>query len=76
MSDEENDGDQAASSSNYDSSSMDDCELIENNSSGEEIEEIEETPLQSAAPSSQPETTSQQDLTSATQESGTGAIKL
>ena len=73
MSDEEIDGDQAASSSYYDSSSMDDCELIENNSSDAEIEE---TPLQSAVPSSQSETTSQQDPTSATQESGSGAIKL
>ncbi len=41
--------DQAASSSNYDSNSMDDCEMIEDNFSDEEIEE---TPSQSAVPSS------------------------
>jgi hypothetical protein len=51
---------------------VNDCELIEDNSSDEEIEE---SPSQSAVPSSQSETTSQQDPTSATQESGSGAIK-
>jgi hypothetical protein len=42
-------GDQAATSSNYDSNSIDGFELIEDNSSDEEIEE---TPSQSAVPSS------------------------
>ena len=61
MSDEESNGDQEASSSNDDSRSMDDCEFIEDKSSDEEIEE---SPSQSAVPSSRSETTTQQDPSS------------
>ena len=73
MSDEESDGDHADTSSNDYSSSIEDCELIEDDSSDEKIEE---SPSQSAIPSSQSDTSSQQDPTSASQESGSGAMKM
>ncbi len=52
---------------------MDDCESIEDRSSDVEIEE---TSTQSADPSSQSDTLSQQAPSSVTQETGSGAIKM